>query len=245
MTPAAQGAGFRERLERVRARIRLAAEACGRDPGSVSLLAVSKFHPPEALREAMECGVAHFAENYVQEAAAKSAALQSGRGPAGTPGDPGAPGGGGATFALIGPLQRNKARPALLHFRELMTVDRPELAARLAGLAEEMDVRRDVWIQVDLWGEETKMGGCPGAGVRPILDALGGSERLALKGFMAIPPFGSVSAFGELAALREDWQQRLGRGLLLSMGMSGDMEEAIRAGSDQVRVGTALFGERA
>jgi uncharacterized pyridoxal phosphate-containing UPF0001 family protein len=126
-----------------------------------------------------------------------------------------------------------------------MTIDRPELASRLAGLAEELGVSREAWVQVDLWGEETKMGGCAWTGIQPILDALGGSERLPLKGFMAIPPFGSASAFGELADLREEWQQRLGRRLMLSMGMSGDMEEAIRAGSDQVRVGTALFGERA
>jgi pyridoxal phosphate enzyme (YggS family) len=206
--------------------MRLAAESCGRDPGSISLLAVSKFHPAEALRGAMECGVAHFAENYVQECAAKSAAAP------------------GATFALIGPLQRNKAKPALLHFRELMTLDRPELASRLAALAEEMDISREVWIQMDIWGEGTKMGGCANAGVQPILDALAGSRRLALKGFMAIPPYGLASAFGELAELRENWQQRIGSRLHLSMGMSDDMEEAIRAGSDQVRVGTALFGER-
>jgi pyridoxal phosphate enzyme (YggS family) len=225
-TAAAGADGFGGRLGEVRARIHRAAESCGRDPASVALLAVSKFHPAEALREAMECGVTHFAENYVQEGAAKSAAAP------------------GATFALIGPLQRNKAKPAMLAFQELMTIDRPELASRLARLAEDLGVCRKIWIQIDLWGEETKMGGCPGTGIRPILDALGGSERLSLKGFMAIPPYGLPSAFGELAALREDWQQRLGARLQLSMGMSDDLEEAIRAGSDQVRVGTALFGER-
>jgi pyridoxal phosphate enzyme (YggS family) len=220
---------FKERLEKVKTRIRLTAEACGRDPCSVSLLAVSKYHPVEALREAMECGVTHFAENYVQEGASKSLELP------------------GATFALSGPLQRNKVKPALQYFKELMTVDRPELASRLFRIAEEMNVSRDVWIQIDLWGELTKMGGCSPTGVQPILDALdapGDSKRLSLKGFMAIPPFGMTSAFGEMANFREDWQQRLGRRLLLSMGMSDDLEEAIRAGSDQVRVGTALFGER-
>jgi len=217
---------FKERLEKVRTRIRLAAEACGRDPASVSLLAVSKYHPVEALREAMDCGVAHFAENYVQEGASKSLELPD------------------ATFALSGPLQRNKAKPALRHFQELMTVDRPELASRLLRLAEEMDVSREIWIQVALWGEMTKMGGAPKEGVQLILDALGDSKRLLLKGFMAIPPFGLTMAFGELADFREAWQQRLGRRMMLSMGMSDDLEEAVKAGSDQVRVGTALFGER-
>jgi pyridoxal phosphate enzyme (YggS family) len=209
--------------------MRLAAEACGRSPESVSLLAVSKFHPIEALQEAMDCGITHFAENYVQEAASKSAALP------------------GATFALIGPLQRNKAKPALQHFRELMTIDRPELASRLARLAEELGVRRDIWIQIDLWGEASKVGGCPPDSIQPILDALdahGGQSGLALKGFMAIPPMGLASAFDELAVFREQQQQRLGKQLMLSMGMSDDLEEAIKAGSDQIRIGTALFGER-
>jgi len=217
---------FGERLEKVQTRIRLAAEACRREPGSVSLLAVSKYHPVEALREAMKCGVTHFAENYVQEGASKSAALP------------------GATFALSGPLQRNKAKSALTHFQELMTVDRPELASRLSRLADELDISREIWIQVDLWGELTKMGGCPPEALHLVMEALGDSKRLPLKGFMAIPPFGMASAFGELANFREDWQQRLGKRLLLSMGMSDDLEEAIKAGSDQIRVGTALFGER-
>jgi len=218
--------GFKERLEAIRARMTLAAESCGRDLNSVSLLAVSKFHPAEALREAMECGITHFAENYVQEAVSKSALLPD------------------ATFAMIGPLQRNKAKPALLYFRELLTVDRPELASRLARLAEELNVRREIWIQVDLWGEVSKIGGCSPLDVQSILDALGGSSALPLKGFMAIPPPGMTSAFSELANFREDWRQRLGRQIQLSMGMSDDLEEAIKAGSDQIRVGTALFGER-
>lgn len=215
-----------ERLQVIRARMRLAAEDCGRDPDSVSLLAVSKFHPTAALREAMECGITHFAENYVQEVVSKSAELPD------------------ATFALIGPLQRNKAKPALLHFRELLTVDRPELASRLVRLAEELNIRREIWIQVDLWGEVSKIGGCPPSDIQSVLDALSASSALSLKGFMAIPPPGMTSAFKELANFREEWQQRLGAQIQLSIGMSDDLEEAIKAGSDQIRVGTALFGDR-
>ncbi|MDR0499337.1 MAG: YggS family pyridoxal phosphate-dependent enzyme [Holophagales bacterium] len=217
---------FKERLERIRTRMSLATEACGRDAGSVSLLAVSKFHPSEALREAMESGITHFAENYVQEGMSKSALLPN------------------ATFALIGPLQRNKAKPALQYFHELLTVDRPELASRLSRLAEELRVCREIWIQVDLWGEISKVGGCPPSSVQSIINALGGSSILSLKGFMAIPPPGMTSAFSELAYFRETWQQRLGVRIQLSMGMSDDLEEAIKAGSDQIRIGTALFGER-
>jgi len=174
----------------------------------------------------MECGITHFAENYVQEVVSKSAELPD------------------ATFALIGPLQRNKAKPALLHFRELLTVDRPELASRLVRLAEELNIRREIWIQVDLWGEVSKIGGCPPSDIQSVLDALSASSALSLKGFMAIPPPGMTSAFKELANFREEWQQRLGAQIQLSIGMSDDLEEAIKAGSDQIRVGTALFGDR-
>jgi pyridoxal phosphate enzyme (YggS family) len=218
--------GFKQRLETVQSRVRRAAHDCGRSPDSISLLAVSKFHPIEALQEAMECGITHFAENYVQEGMAKAAALPA------------------ATFALSGPLQRNKAKPALQFFHELMSVDRPELASRLAWLAEELNVSREIWIQVDLWGEATKMGGCTPNEVQLILDALDGTQRLLLKGFMVMPPFGEKTAFAESAAFRESWQQRLGKRLLLSMGMSDDLEEAIKAGTDQIRIGTALFGDR-
>jgi pyridoxal phosphate enzyme (YggS family) len=217
---------FRERLGKIQRRINTVADVCGRDPGSISLLAVSKFHPPESLKEAMECGITHFAENYVQEAIAKSEALP------------------GATFALTGPLQKNKAKPALQLFSELMTLDRPELASRLSRLAEELGISRDIWIQVDLWREASKWGGCPPEGLQSIMDVIRDSQRLPLKGFMAIPPMGMATAFEELAAFRETWQQRLGQRLLLSMGMSDDLEEAILAGSDQIRIGTALFGER-
>ena len=147
-------------------------------------------------------------------------------------------------FVLIGPLQRNKAKPALEQFQEIMTLDRPELALRLQQLAEELGLVRRVWIQVDLWGEATKLGGCPAAGIQAILQALGKDSPLHLQGFMAIPPPDNPQAFHELAALREVWQQKLGRPLRLSMGMSDDLEEAIPAGSDQVRIGTAFFGER-
>jgi len=214
------------RLRGLQDRIRRACEDCGRDPLSVELLAVSKFHPVEAIREASGFGLTVFAENYVQAGCAKAEVLPD------------------LDFVLIGPLQRNKAKPALLHFTEIMTVDRPEIATRLRLLAEELDVRCGVWIQVDLWGEATKMGGCPREAIPSVLDALGTNTRLALRGFMAIPPPGLDRAFGELAQLRDEWQQRLSMPFRLSMGMSDDLEKAIRAGSNQVRIGTALFGER-
>jgi uncharacterized pyridoxal phosphate-containing UPF0001 family protein len=108
-----------------------------------------------------------------------------------------------------------------------------------------LDVVRPVWIQVDLWDEATKLGGCTEAELPLLIETLGGDLRLPLKGLMAIPPPENRSAFFELADLRERLQQDFGQRLRLSMGMSGDLEEAIAAGSDQIRIGTAFFGERA
>jgi hypothetical protein len=147
-------------------------------------------------------------------------------------------------FVLIGPLQRNKAKAALQNFRQIMTVDRPDLALRLRHLAAELDLVREIWIQADLWDEATKVGGAAASDLEAVFGALEEDPRLPVEGFMAIPPPEDAGAFREVALLRDRWEQRLGRRLRLSMGMSGDLEEAVRAGSDQVRIGTAFFGGR-
>ena len=215
-----------DRVQALRERIRRACEGCGRSPESVELLPVSKRQPLDLIRHASELGFRAFGENYVQEGTNKAQAMPELR------------------FLLIGPLQRNKARPALEHFQEIMTIDRPELALRLKHLAEELRLPRRVWLQVDLWGEPTKLGGCPAQGLDELFRILEADPWLTLVGFMAIPPPETPQAFSGMAALRETWQQRLGRSLRLSMGMSDDLEAAITAGSDQVRIGTAFFGER-
>lgn len=215
-----------ERIAALRGRIARACEAAGRDSGSVELLPVSKRQPLDAIGEAARLGFGTFGENYVQEGTAKAAARPDLR------------------FVLLGPLQRNKAKAALAGFAELMTVDRAELAGRLGRLADELDLARPVWIQVDLWDEATKQGGCAAADLPGLVSALEALPRLPLQGFMAIPPAGLDSAFAELAELRRSWQDRLGRRLRLSMGMSADLEAAVAAGSDQVRIGTDFFGPR-
>ncbi|MCE1205115.1 MAG: YggS family pyridoxal phosphate-dependent enzyme [Holophagaceae bacterium] len=215
-----------QRIEGLRARIHRACEAAGRDPGTVELLPVSKKQPLALIREAADLGFSRFGENYVQEGADKATALPE------------------LSFALLGPLQRNKARPALQHFTEIQSLDRPELAERLRRLAEELGVIRPVWIQVDLWDEATKLGGCTGADLPTLIEALGNDARLPLRGLMAIPPPEDEGAFAQMAALRDRLQQDLGRSLRLSMGMSDDLEAAIAAGTDQIRIGTAFFGER-
>lgn len=215
-----------ERVARLRDRIRDACERAGRSPAEVELLPVSKRQPIGLVREALSLGFTRFGENYVQEGVAKVAAVPEAR------------------FLLIGPLQRNKAKVALQHFEEILTLDRPDLVLRLRRIAEEEALVRPVWIQLELWDEASKQGGCSDKELPVVLEALQADPRLPLQGFMAIPPPGYESAFTELSALRQRWQDRLGKKLRLSMGMSGDLEPAILAGSDQVRIGTDLFGER-
>jgi pyridoxal phosphate enzyme (YggS family) len=215
-----------DRVQALQGRIRRACERCGRDPVSVELLPVSKRQPLALIQHASLLGFRTFGENYVQEGSGKAQALPDLR------------------FLLIGPLQRNKAKAALEHFQEIMTIDRPELALRLQTLAAERKLARRIWLQVDLWDEDTKMGGCPASGISPLLQLLEADPWLTLQGFMAIPPPGIPQAFADLTSLRDAWQQKLGQPLRLSMGMSDDLEAAIAAGSDQVRIGTAFFGER-
>ncbi|WP_306600511.1 YggS family pyridoxal phosphate-dependent enzyme [Geothrix sp. 21YS21S-2] len=214
------------RVARLRSRIQRACEDCGRDPGGVELLPVSKRQPMALVREAADLGFGSFGENYVQEALAKIAEAPD------------------LDFVLIGPLQRNKAKAALAHFRQIMTVDRPDLALRLRHLAAELDVVRGIWLQVDLWGETTKVGGAGAGDLEALFAALEDDPRLPVQGFMAIPPPEDPGSFRALDELRARWQEKVGRRLRLSMGMSGDLEEAIRAGSDQIRIGTAFFGTR-
>ena len=215
-----------QRIEGLRVRIQRACDAADREPSSVELLPVSKKQPLSLIREAAEMGFTRFGENYVQEGADKAAASPE------------------LAFVLLGPLQRNKAKPALQHFAEIQSLDRPELAERLRRLTEELEVVRPVWIQLDLWDEATKLGGCTESDLPKLIAALGGDARLPLRGFMAIPPPEHEIAFTQMAELRERMQQDLGQPLRLSLGMSDDLEAAIAAGSDQIRIGTAFFGER-
>lgn len=217
---------LRDHLEGLRARIQGACDRAGRDSKTIELLPVSKKQPMALIREAADLGFTRFGENYVQEGSDKAVASPDLR------------------FVLLGPLQRNKAKPALQHFAEIQSLDRPDLVERLKRLAEELDVVRPVWIQVDLWDEATKLGGCSEAQLPAVIAALNDDPRLPLRGLMAIPPPEDEGAFAQMAQLRDQMQQQLSQPLRLSMGMSGDLEAAIAAGSDQVRIGTALFGER-
>lgn len=222
-----------ERLAEVRTRITAAAERARRDPGSITLVAVGKTHPPAAIAEAIAAGVTDVGENRVQEAAAKRQLLPPAR------------------WHLIGPLQRNKAGTALALFDAIHTCDRLELVERLGLLLERDWPRRrlPVLIEVNIGREPQKSGVLPDR-AEALLRAARACPQLDVQGLMAIPPFDSDPEtsrphFRALRLLREELQSRLGDPLpQLSMGMSLDYEVAIAEGATLVRVGTAIYGER-
>ena len=225
-----------ERVAAVRERIARAAERASRSPADVRLVAVSKTHPPEAVREAFAAGVRDFGENRVQEAEPKIAATAE-------------LAAAGLSWHLVGHLQTNKARRAAGLFGLVQSIDSVELALRLARAGEESGRAVRGLVEVDLAGEASKFG-LPEPELVPALEALRRRPGLRLEGLMVLPPFlDDVEAvrpyFRRLRALRD---RALAEGLLaageLSMGMSHDFEAAVEEGATIVRVGTAIFGER-
>jgi hypothetical protein len=225
-----------ERVAAVRERIARAAERASRSPADVRLVAVSKTHPPEAVREAFAAGVRDFGENRVQEAEPKIAATAE-------------LAAAGITWHLVGHLQSNKARRAAALFGLVQSIDSVELALRLARAGEESGRSVRGLVEVDLAREATKFG-LPEPELVAGLEALRGRPGLRLEGLMVLPPLlddpEAVRPF--FRRLRELRDRALGAGLLaageLSMGMSHDFEVAVEEGATIVRVGTAIFGER-
>jgi pyridoxal phosphate enzyme (YggS family) len=226
-----------ERVLAVRERIARAAERASRAPGEVRLVAVSKTHPAEAVRAAFAAGLRDFGENRVQEAEPKIAATA----------DLAA---AGLRWHLVGHLQSNKARRAAALFELVESLDSLDLALRLARVGAEAGRAVRVLVQVDLAGEATKFG-LPEAELMPALEALRGREGLRVEGLMVLPPLldepeRARPYFRRLRALRDRaGAEGLLEGRELSMGMSHDLEVAVEEGATIVRVGTAIFGERA
>ncbi len=225
-----------ENWQRLRLRIARAEQAADRTPGSVRLLAVSKTWPAEAVRAAHACGQQAFGENYVQEALAKIAELADLSGPA-------------LEWHFIGPLQSNKTRDVAEAFQWVHSVDREKVARRLAEQRLAHLPPLQVCLQVNIDGEDSKSGCSPAALpalVRTVLTLPG----LTLRGLMCIPRPGNSAAFAALAQTRQELLASipgLESGVFdtLSMGMSDDLEAAVAAGSNMVRIGSALFGSRA
>jgi pyridoxal phosphate enzyme (YggS family) len=222
-----------ERIEKVQAQIAAACARCGRSPDDVHLIAVSKTHPPETVAEAARAGLTIFGENKVQEARAKI---------------PECP--GHLTWHLVGHLQRNKAGLAVELFDMVHSVDSLRLMESIDRAGDELGKTVKVLLEVNVSGEGTKFGLKPEE-VPAVLRAANGFSRVEVRGLMTMPPFYEEIEmvrpfFRRLRALRDQWQQETSVALPeLSMGMSHDFEIAIEEGAHWIRVGTAIFGERA
>lgn len=221
-----------ERLATVQARIERAALGAGRQPAGVQLIAVSKAHPVESIRQAYIAGQRAFGESYAQELEAKAQAL------ADLP---------GLIWHFVGHLQTNKAKIAAKYARMVHSVDSAALARELGKRAAQQRVEPlTVLIEVNIGGEPQKAGAAPSE-IDEVMRAVLAQPSLALRGLMTVPPAGDASAaartFATLVSLRN---LHGGVGLLpeLSMGMSEDLEAAIACGATCVRIGTAIFGDR-
>ncbi len=221
-----------ENLQLIRQRIAAACARAGRDAASVTLLAVSKTHPPESIRAAVEAGQLLFGENKIQEAKAKIP-LCPGR----------------ARWQFIGHLQSNKVRDAVEWFELIQGVDSLAIAREISKRATQAAKTLPILIEVNVAGEGTKFGYRPEQ-LLAELNELNALPRIEIHGLMAIPPFTPVPEktrpyFQRLRELKLECEKILGAPLPhLSMGMSGDFEVAIEEGATLVRLGTALFGER-
>lgn len=227
-----------ENIAEVQRRITQAARRAGRDPGEVSLMAVTKTLPPERIREAYHAGIRLFGENRVQEFAGKADVLRDLK---------------DAKWHMIGHLQSNKAGKAAELFVAVDSVDSLRLAQRLNTAAQELGKKLAVLIEINIGGEEAKSGIATGSNeLEEILLAAPGLEHLEFRGLMTVPPFTEDSQqarphFRKLRELRDQIAAHQWPGIgmnVLSMGMSHDFEVAIEEGSTCVRVGTAIFGER-
>jgi pyridoxal phosphate enzyme (YggS family) len=215
-----------DRLAEVRQHIAAAARAAGRDPAAVTLVAVSKTHGADRVRELVDGGQRVFGENRVQEAEEKFPALK-----AEYP---------DLALHLIGPLQTNKAREAVALFDVIESVDRERLAATLAKEMTRSGRRPDCYIQVNI-GEEPQKAGVLPAELDAFVASCRDTHKLPIVGLMCIPPVDEEPALHFALLAKMAARNGLAK---ISMGMSADYETAIRLGATHVRVGTALFGHR-
>jgi PLP dependent protein len=207
-----------ENLKSVRERI----EKAGRNPDGIAIVAVTKGFGPEVCREAVSAGLKVLGENRVQEALTKMDAVA------------------GAHWHLIGHLQSNKVKQVAGRFALIQSIDSRRIAEAVAAI----DSAQPVLVEVNVAEESQKTGVDPDAAAELIGSV---AEMLDLHGLMAMAPLEGdpAPAFDRLRALRDEAQQRLGRALpILSMGMSGDFEAAVKAGSTMLRLGRVLFGPR-
>jgi len=221
-------------IREVKDRIKLAAGRAGTDPGSITLMAVSKTHPAEYIETAHRGGISDFGESFAQEAKEKVDQVDL-----------------PVKWHFVGHLQKNKVRPVVERFDMIQSVDSMGLLARIDKVARQLGKIMEVLLQVNLTGEESKYGLDPGD-VKEILGRGETLENVKIQGLMLIPPYyddpwknrGNFAAMRELAQEIDrqgyaNWSNRY-----LSMGMTDDFEVAISEGSNMIRVGRAIFGTR-
>jgi len=220
-----------DRLEAVRRRIETTCAAADRDPGEVTLVAVTKFFPASDVRVLADLGVTHVGENRHQEAEAKAAECAD----------------LGLTWHFIGGLQSNKAAAVAAYADVVESVDRAKLLRPLASGADARSHEVDVLLQVSLDPpDRSGRSGADPADLAELAAAVEDTAMLRLRGLMAVAPLGEepAEAFDRLAAIHQDLLVEHPDATWLSAGMSGDLEHAIRAGATHVRVGSAVLGSR-
>lgn len=232
MNPAIFGTGLATRWQEVRQRVDVACEAVGRDPSEVSILPVSKTFAPDVIRKAVELGLHRFGENKVQEIRHKFEPLAD----------------CAIDWVMIGHLQTNKAKEVARLASEVQSLDRLELAEALHKRLQIEDRVLDVLVQVKTSREETKYGLRPDE-LPAFLDKMRQFDTLRVRGLMTLAMHSDDAAivracFRQLRELRDAATARGHAVSRLSMGMSGDFPLAIAEGATEVRIGTALFGER-
>lgn len=227
---------IQQNLEHITSQIENAQQKCGRPRSSVQLLAVSKTKPVEAILEAAQAGQRAFGENYVQEGCDKVQFFAEHHPEL------------DLEWHFIGPLQSNKTRQIAEHFDWMHTIDRAKIAQRLSEQRPAHLPPLQVLIQVNTSGEASKSG-ISENDLFTLAELISGLPNLTLRGLMSIPENvpdypSQLAAFRQLATLKDRLAEKYDGIDTLSMGMSGDMEAAIEAGSTIVRIGTAIFGQR-
>jgi len=232
VTGDARQAELGDNLAAVRERLAAACRAAGRDPGEVTLVAVTKTYPFEDVVRLAALGVTDIGENRDQEAAPKAAAVTAG--------------GAAVRWHFVGQLQRNKCRSVVGYADVVHSVDSVRLTEALSAAASTRDSPHGTLtclVQVSL---DAARGGVPAAELDPVLAAVAGASGLALGGLMAVAPLGwePDRAFDTLAAIAAEVRRSYPDATILSAGMSGDVESAVRHGATHVRIGSALLGNR-
>ncbi len=228
---------MKSRLEKIDDRIKKAACSCGRDPGSIRLVAVSKTMPVGKIQKAFDSGALIFGESYIQEAMEKINVLSSTT--------------KSVAWHFIGRLQTNKAKYAVKYFDLIHSVDNLKLAKELSKQAKKIDKIQKILVQVNT-GEEISKSGVYEKGAVDLITSISQIENLSVKGLMTIPPFYNEPEkvrpfFVSLRSLADTVEKKNLSNVHmdeLSMGMTGDFEVAIQEGATLVRIGTAIFGNR-